>query len=113
MVKVLLSGDLVEGEEPKPHKMKIFTIDGTNGSIDFNKGSEIYRVHFRDIVKMEYNGKRYQDQQIQKYDPATTYLCTNRIERISFDGLVWYYEGQVVDIITDKKVYHGTLSTER
>ncbi len=76
-----------------------------NGHIIFKQSQKTFDIFYNDITGIRMTDRRNDNMQSTVYLTLPNFFIFNDIYAFSLNGEDWYYEGQYVDIVTDKEFY--------
>jgi len=76
-----------------------------NGHIILNQAQKMFDIFYDDITYIQMIDRRNDNKQNNICLTLPNFFVFNDIYAFSLNAKDWYYEGQFVDIVTDKEVY--------
>ena len=76
-----------------------------NGHIIMKQSQKTFEVFYNDITGIRMTDRRNDNMQSTVYLTLPNFFIFNDIYAFSLNSEDWYYEGQYVDIVTDKEFY--------
>ncbi len=76
-----------------------------NGHIIMKQSHKTFEISYNDIIGIRMIDRRNDNMQNTVYLTLPNFFIFNDIYAFSLNGKDWYYEGQYVDIVTDKEFY--------